>query len=75
MRSGFGLIVGLQSRFGNERLPEVPNLFVHGAVGAVQHAAAKLDPAARTRFELENATEKRSLHRFLMSIDRVRHNN
>ena len=51
MRFGFGLIVGLQSRFGNERLPEVPDLFVHGAVGAVQHVAAELDPAARTGLE------------------------
>ena len=47
MRSRFGLIVGLQRRFGNERFPEVPDLFVHGAVGAVQHVAAELDSAAR----------------------------
>ena len=50
MRSGFGLVVGLQSWFRNERLPEMPDLFVHGAVSAVQHVAVELDPAARTGF-------------------------
>ena len=69
MRIGIGLIVGLQSRFGNERLPEVPDLFVHGAVGAVQHVAAELDPAARTGFELDSATGKCSLLRFPITRD------
>ena len=50
MRSGFGLIAGLQSNLGNECLPEMPDLFVQGAVGAVQHVAVELDPAAWTGF-------------------------